>query len=252
MAADNAGPMVSVITITYNAAQTLERTIVSVEAQDYKAIEYIIVDGGSTDGTMQIVGRHERSISRCISEPDDGIYFAMNKGLAAATGEYVWFLNAGDEFHSPSSVSDAMSAAAGADVVYGDTVVTAADGSVIGGRRLEPPERLTADSFRDGMLVCHQAFVPRRSICPPYDTSFRFSADYDWCLKILLKARSVVNARQVLVRFLDGGFTKSHIAQGLRERFAIMSRQFGLAPTLARHLLIAARFFRFWIAKGRF
>lgn len=252
MAPDSLGPMVSVITITFNAARTLERTIASVERQDYKAIEYIIVDGGSTDGTLQIVGRHERTVSRCISEPDDGIYFAMNKGLAAATGEYVWFLNAGDEFAQPSTLSSVMAAAAGADVVYGDTVVTALDGSVIGGRRLAPPDSLTADSFRDGMLVCHQAFVPRRSLCAPYDTSFRFSADYDWCLKILLKARSVVNARQVVVRFLDGGFTKSHIVEGLRERFTIMSRQFGFFPTLARHLPIAARFFRFWISKGRF
>lgn len=250
--ADNLGPMVSIITITFNAAKTLERTIVSVERQDYKAVEYIIVDGGSTDGTMQIVGRHERTVNRCISEPDDGIYFAMNKGLAAATGEFVWFLNAGDELADETTLSSVMAAAKDADVIYGDTVLTRLDGSLIGGRRLAPPDQLTPDSFRDGMLVCHQAFVARRTLCSPYDTSFRFSADFDWCLKILLKARNVVNTRRTLVRFLDGGFTKSHIVEGLRERFTIMSRQFGFFPTLVRHIPIAARFFWFLITKGRF
>lgn len=244
--------MVTIITVTYNAAQTLERTITSVERQDYKAIEYIIVDGGSTDGTMQIVGRHDRAVNRCISEPDDGIYFAMNKGLAAATGEYVWFLNAGDELAGPGTLTSVMQAAAGADIVYGDTVITDMDGNVVGGRRLATPETLTPDSFRDGMLVCHQAFVARRTLCPPYDTSFRYSADYDWCLRVLTRARSVVNAREVVVRFLDGGFTKSHIVAGLRERFTIMSRNFGLLPTIARHIPIAARFLWFWITKGRF
>lgn len=253
MPEDSLGPMVSIITITYNAAQTLERTILSVEAQDYKAIEYIIVDGGSTDGTMSIVGRHVSTVNRCISEPDDGIYFAMNKGLAVATGEYVWFLNAGDELATPDSVSSVMALAKdGADVLYGDTVITNLDGSVQGNRRLAPPDNLTPESFRDGMLVCHQAFVARRTICPAYDTSFRFSADYDWCLKILLKAKNVVNTRLTIVRFLDGGFTKSHIVEGLRERFTIMSRHFGFLPTLVRHVPIGARFLWFWLTKGRF
>lgn len=246
------GPMVSIVTITYNAAQTLERTIASVERQDYKAIEYIIVDGGSTDGTMQIVGHHERTVNRCISEPDDGIYFAMNKGLAVATGEFVWFLNAGDELAEPTTVSSVMAHAQGADVIYGDTVITNLDGSVQGNRRLAPPDALSAESFRDGMLVCHQAFVARRTLCPAYDTAFRFSADYDWCLRILTKARTVVNTHATLVRFLDGGFTKSHIVEGLRERFTIMARHFGFLPTLLRHIPIGARFFWFWITKGRF
>ncbi len=252
MAKNSTGPIVTIITITYNAAETLERTIASVEAQDYGNIEYVIVDGGSTDGTMQIVGRHSQRVNKCISEPDDGLYYAMNKGLKAATGEYVWFLNSGDELNGPGTVSLVASLSDGADIIYGDTVITAMDGHVIGGRRLTPPERLTRESFRNGMLVCHQAFVARRSICPPYDTRYRYSADYDWCLRIVEKSRKAVNARASLVRFLDGGVTKSHIAEGLRERFDIMRRHYGTARTIARHIPIGAKFLWFWITRGRF
>ncbi len=252
---DNQGraqAIVSIITITYNAVETLERTIESVEAQDYRAIEYIVVDGGSTDGTMQVVGRHATTVGRCISEPDDGLYYAMNKGLKLATGEYVWFLNAGDELNSPDTVSRVMASATGADVYYGDTVITAMDGSVIGKRRLAPPEVLTAESFRDGMLVCHQAFIARRSLCPQYDTRYKYSADYDWCVKILKSARKIVNTHETLVRFLDGGVTSSHIVEGLKERFAIMRQHFGTAGTVMKHIPIGVKFLWFWATRGRF
>ncbi len=252
---DNQGraqAIVSIITITYNAVETLERTIESVEAQDYRAIEYIVVDGGSTDGTMQVVGRHATTVGRCISEPDDGLYYAMNKGLKLATGEYVWFLNAGDELNSPDTVSRVMASAVGADVYYGDTVITAMDGSVIGKRRLAPPEVLTAESFRDGMLVCHQAFIARRSLCPQYDTRYKYSADYDWCVKILKSARKIVNTHETLVRFLDGGVTSSHIVEGLKERFAIMRQHFGTVGTVMKHIPIGVKFLWFWATRGRF
>ncbi len=252
---DNQGraqAIVSIITITYNAVETLERTIESVEAQDYRAIEYIVVDGGSTDGTMQVVGRHATTVGRCISEPDDGLYYAMNKGLKLATGEYVWFLNAGDELNSPDTVSRVMASAAGADVYYGDTVITAMDGSVIGKRRLAPPEVLTAESFRDGMLVCHQAFIARRSLCPQYDTRYKYSADYDWCVKILKSARKIVNTHETLVRFLDGGVTSSHIVEGLKERFSIMRQHFGTVGTVMKHIPIGVKFLWFWATRGRF
>ncbi len=242
----------SIITITFNAVETLERTIASVEAQDYRAIEYIVVDGGSTDGTMQVVGRHASTVGRCISEPDDGLYYAMNKGLKVATGEYVWFLNAGDELNSPDTVSRVMNSDRGADVYYGDTVITSMDGSVIGKRRLAPPESLTAESFRNGMLVCHQAFIARRSLCPQYDTRYKYSADYDWCVKILKSARKVVNTHETLVRFLDGGVTSSHIVDGLKERFAIMRRHFGTVGTVLKHIPIGVKFLWFWATRGRF
>ena len=117
-------PLVSIITITYNAAATLERTIESIERQDYDRIEYIVIDGASTDGTLQIIQRHMSGISYMISERDSGLYDAMNKGMAAATGDYLWFVNAGDEIFASDTVSRMMAAEPDADVYYGDTVMT--------------------------------------------------------------------------------------------------------------------------------
>ena len=102
------------------------------------------------------------------------------------------------------------------------------------------------------MLVSHQSFVARRTLCRPYDTAFRFSADYGWCLDILRRSQRICNTHLTLSRFLDGGITKQNIVPGLRERFVIMKRNFGLMPTLAAHVPIACRFFAFWLTKGRF
>ena len=245
-------PLVSIITITYNAAATLERTIESIERQDYDRIEYIVIDGASTDGTLQIIQRHMSGISYMISERDSGLYDAMNKGMAAATGDYLWFVNAGDEIFASDTVSRMMAAEPDADVYYGATVMTDMQGELIGRRRLAPPERLTWRSFSRGMLVSHQSFVARRTLCRPYDTAFRFSADYGWCLDILRRSQRICNTHLTLSRFLDGGITKQNIVPGLRERFVIMKRNFGLMPTLAAHVPIACRFFAFWLTKGRF
>lgn len=246
-------PVVSIITITYNAASTLERTIESVERQDYAAIEYIVVDGASTDGTMEIVGRHASRVGKYVSEPDGGLYYAMNKGLGMATGDYVWFLNAGDELYGPTTVSEAMARGdAETDILYGDTVITRMDGSEVGPRRLSPPKSLSRDSFRDGMLVCHQSFVARRTLCPEYDTRYRLSADFDWCVKVIERSRKSVNTEMTMVRFLDGGVTKHNIGRALSERFEIMTRHYGWLPTIAHHVPIAARFLWFWLTRGRF
>lgn len=240
----------SIITITFNAEATLERTIESIENQDFKDIEYIIVDGRSTDGTMDIVHRHEAIVNKWVSEPDKGLYDAMNKGLRMATGDYVWFINAGDEIAEPSTVSRFINT--DADIIYGDTVMTDMNGNVIGNRRLTPPEKLDWKSFKDGMLVSHQAFVARRSLCGEYDLNFRFSADFDWCIRIMKKSSEIENSHMTLARFLDGGITKQNIIPGLRERFRIMMHHYGLLSTVMHHIPIAFKFFAFWISKGRF
>lgn len=242
----------SIITITYNAEQTLERTILSVEQQDYHNIEYIIVDGKSSDATMDIVARHSSRVNKCISEPDGGLYYAMNKGLLMASGDYVWFLNAGDEITDSHTVTKMFESFNDADVYYGDTVMTDMDGNIIGERRLAPPESLNWKSFKNGMLVSHQSFVPRLTLCREYDTNFRFSADFDWCVNILRKSSSIVNTHLVLSRFLDGGITKHNIISGLKERFRIMVHHYGIISTVLHHIPIAAKFFYYWITRGRF
>lgn len=244
--------MLSIITITFNAAQTLQRTIDSIKNQSYKNIEYIIIDGASTDETIDIIQRNADCITHWISEKDNGLYDAMNKGLAMATGSYVWFINSGDEIKSPTTVADMFAACPNADVIYGETVMTDINGNEIGNRRLTPPEHLTYRDFKRGMLVSHQSFIAKRSLAEPYNLKYRFSADYEWCLKILRKSTIIANSHLVLSRFLDGGITKHNIIPGLKERFTIMVQQFGLIPTLLNHIPIALKFFTFWARNKRF
>ena len=250
---------VSVITVCRNAEATIGRTIESVSRQTARGeIEYIVVDGLSGDGTVGIVrdaetrGKLEGVEVRVVSERDSGIYDAMNKGLRMATGEYVWFVNAGDEIAEADTVEKMLKGWRGADVLYGDTLIVDDEGRAIGQRRLSPPEELTWRSFRRGMLVSHQSFVARRELCPEYDTQYKYSADFDWCVKILKKAGKVANTRMTLSRFLDGGMTKHHIAEGLKERFRIMTGHYGIVKTVWSHIPIAVKFFWFWITKGWF
>lgn len=122
-------PKVSVITVSYNAESEIEETILSVIGQDYPNIEYIIVDGGSKDNTIEIVRKYESNISKWISEPDKGCYDAMNKGIDLANGEWIIFMNSGDSFFSNDSVRNALFNAMDYDVIYGDTKVVADFGS---------------------------------------------------------------------------------------------------------------------------
>lgn len=120
---------ITVVTVCYNAAGLIEETIKSVLSQTHRDLEYIIIDGNSTDGTMDIVRRYADRISLIVSEPDSGIYDAMNKGIAAATGEYVNFMNAGDTFSSPEAVAEVVRRLDPAsDVVYGDSTMIDYDG----------------------------------------------------------------------------------------------------------------------------
>jgi hypothetical protein len=112
----------------------------------------------------------------------------MNKGLKAATGDYVWFLNAGDILKHYRVVADLATVAAQngrPDILYGETDLMDKDGNIFAERRLKAPKNLTWKSFRMGMLVCHQAFIVKRSIVPEYDLQYRFSGDFDWCIRCL-------------------------------------------------------------------
>lgn len=245
-------PLISIITITYNAEETLERTILSIIAQNYPAIEYIIIDGASTDGTCEIIRRYNQHITFWMSEPDNGLYDAMNKGLGKASGEYVWFINAGDEVFEPQTLQNIFKESPYADIYYGDTVMTNLQGEVIGSRRLSPPEKLTWKSFRKGMLVSHQSFIAARKLVQPYNLKYRYSADFEWCLVALKNAHNITNTHTTLSRFLDGGITKKNIVPGLKERFRIMIQYYGLLTTLIMHFPIAIKFILFLLRNKRF
>lgn len=225
----------------------MEATLDSVACQSARgSVEYIVVDGGSGDGTRELLASAaaQGTVDKWVSEADGGIYPAMNRGLELATGQWVWFLNAGDcllDQHTVQSVLNAIAASPEAGVVYGETLVVDAEGRELGGRRLRAPERLTAWSLLGGMRVCHQAFVARRERAPKYDTQYHWSADYDWVLRIVEQGAPSQRV-PTLVRYLDGGATKRHIPEGLRERFRIMTQHFGLLPAIGANLVLGVRF----------
>lgn len=231
-------PKFSVITVTYNAEKVLEDTIQSVISQTYHHVEYIIVDGASTDGTMAIVDKYRDRISRVISEPDKGLYDAMNKGISLATGDYLCFLNAGDSFHEDDTLQAMVHSISGnelPDVLYGETALVDSQGHFLRMRRLSAPETLTWKSFKHGMLVCHQAFFARHTLIEPYDLRYRFSADFDWCIRVMKKAHRLHNTRLTLIDYLEEGMTTRNHKASLKERFRIMARHYGLLSTIARH-----------------
>lgn len=232
-------PRISIITICYNAASTITRTLRSVSAQTYPNIQYLIIDGASKDNTLELV-RELAPEAEIYSERDKGIYDAMNKGLDRATGDYVWYVNAGDALASPTTVEDLVRATCAGDslpdVLYGDTRLIDAEGHDLGLRRLRPPHQLDWRSFRSGMLVCHQAFVAKRSISPHYDLRYRFSADVDWCIRVLKEAKTTAFYPEPIALYLNEGTTTANHRASLIERFHVMRHHYGLVTTVLQHL----------------
>ena len=250
---------ITYVTITYNAAKVLQRTLDSVLAQDYPNIEHLIIDGASTDDTLKNVddyiarsnaaeNGHQIQVS---SEPDKGIYDAMNKGLRSMTGDYVCYLNAGDFLpttDTASRIAQQVEASGNTPaVLYGDTDIVDGEGRFLHHRRLAPPEKLTWKSFRQGMLVCHQAFYARTdfAIATPYDMQYRYSADVDWCIRVMKAAAKenvpMLNLHMVVANYTQEGQTTLHHRESLWERYRVMERHYGRVQTFLLHCWFAVR-----------
>lgn len=244
-------PTVSIITVTYNAERFLERTIRSVVAQETTDYEYILIDGASTDGTLAIINQYSDYITDWISEPDRGLYDAMNKGLHRARGRYVWFMNAGDELYDAQTLPRLLNSirATDADVYYSDALYVCDDGSRRSGSAVGLRSQVTVHSlpkhltWRDmalGMKVCHQAFITKQTIAPDYPTD-NLSADLDWEIRCLKAAQRVEYVPFVLCRYLIGGLSVQQHRRSLTDRFKVLVTHFGLLPTLLNHGRILAR-----------
>ena len=248
----------SIITITFQAEAVLQCTLDSVLTQTYPHIEHLIVDGASKDGTLAIAKNYQQQSDAqhnghtviVQSEPDKGIYDAMNKGLAKATGDYVVFLNAGDWLPSTDTLEQvAEKAADGPAVLYGDTAIYDGEGHYLYPRRLRPPQNLSWRSFRHGMLVCHQAFYARLDIAKDihYDTQYKYSGDVDWCIRVMKAAAQqklpLRNVEAVIVNYTEEGATTRYHRESLRERYQVMCHHYGRITTLLMHLWFVVRTF---------
>ena len=237
-----ATPVISIITVCYNAEREIKATLKSVKEQSFKNYEYIIIDGASKDNTLKVISQSGVEPTHLVSERDKGIYDAMNKGLALAQGEYLMFLNAGDSLYSTNTLQKIADVAKGSpDVIYGDTAIVDAERNYLRPRKLRPPKTLTRNSFKNGMLVCHQAFLPKRELAMPYDMAYRFSADFDWCVKILLASKKCTQIDDFIVNYLEEGATTRNHIKSLKERFRIMCKHYGFFVTFFKHICFLFR-----------
>ena len=178
-------PLITIVTIVYNAVSTIENTILSIIGQTYSNIEYIIIDGGSTDGTKDIIKKYENKVAKWISEPDKGIYDAMNKGIKMATGEWINFMNAGDTFYHSNTIDNIFSDnLSNYDVVYGAVNMKYEDFDKI----IRPKHRI---SRNHPMPFNHQSVFVRISLHKMnlFDITYRYAADYNFFCKIYKIAR---------------------------------------------------------------
>lgn len=217
------GPLVSVITVCYNSETHIAEAMESVLAQSYPHVEYIVVDGGSTDSTMDIVRSFAERFGERLtwaSEPDDGIYDAMNKGIALCSGELIGLLNS-DDAYLPDAVERivaAFRAEPDAGAIFGDVEVVSQDGSSL---RTEVAATPAPGSLPLRMPMCHQSlFVARRVYdeLGSFDTAYRILADYEHVLRMLRAGERFVHVPGVVARFREGGACSADTARSNAER----------------------------------
>lgn len=232
-------PLLSIITVVRNAPDDLRTTLNSVKSQTCQLYEQIVIDGASTDNTVAVANDCGIKNLTVISEPDRGIYDAMNKGLALAQGDYVMFLNSGDTLADDDTIEALSQVMMDLDypgIVYGQTRIVDVNRQVLGPRHFNAPEDLTLESFAEGMVVCHQAFVVLRKITSPFNTRFKYSADYDWCIRCLMRSRRNAYVDRILIDYLNEGTTTHHHKASLVERFKIMAHYYGIWNAIGTHL----------------
>ena len=225
-------PLFTIVTINFNNAVGLDETIRSVTAQGFSAKEYIVVDGGSTDASGDVIGTHASQIDCVLNGPDRGIYDAMNKGAAISRGEWVLFLNSGDMFAS-SDVLERLSATAfssDADILLGDVIVLYPDGT----KRLQ--KAVQAGEIPYGMICSHQSMLVRRSLLlsQPF-TIGRMRSDYEFTLRAWKLGRRFQLLGFAVAKVAAGGWSDRNRLQSLRERWVLLREAGAFSARLLPH-----------------
>ncbi len=229
-ATNSMNPLVTIITVVYNNVHAIRGTIESVLAQKSSEIEFLVIDGGSTDGTIDIIEEYHGKIDRVISEKDSGIFHAMNKGIRLARGQYVNFMNSGDTFSSPDIIAELIPLLSFAtyDVIYGDIYVATQGGNTI---KKSAPNPLVV---RHRIPFCHQSAFVKTSVLREFefDEKFRMSADFKFFKQCYLGGKSFYNAGAVICNFDKTGISNTNRAAGLRENMRIIRELEGGASGL--------------------
>ena len=221
-------PLITIITAVLNGMSHLEQTIQSVLNQGYDNIEYIIVDGGSTDGTLDIIRRYDDKIAYWLSEPDKGIYDAMNKGIVLSTGEIVGLINS-DDYYEKGAIEQVVDAyrkygVKNGTIIYGNYYIL---DEIINVKT----ELLSDLKFWKGMSICHQAMFVTRDIYQtdsPYDTKLKYAADYAFLVNAIRTNVNFINTEKFLVTFRNVGATYNNVVSSYRESLSILRQHSGL------------------------
>lgn len=202
-------PLITIITVVRNGEQIIEETIASVLQQEYNNIEYIIIDGGSTDNTIEKIKKHENSIDLWISEPDKGIYDAMNKGIALASGEWINFMNAGDQFYDFSTLKKIVSEIIKkkSDIIYGDFIAVNEDSK----DEVYIKSKSLSEIWK-GMIFCHQSVFIKRNLLLqiPFDIKFKIVADYKQILSLYCDGYDFKNLEMPISKISIDGVSYSN------------------------------------------
>lgn len=211
---------ITVVTVSFNAAGEIGKTLQSVTEQDYPELEYVVIDGGSTDGTQDLIRKWSEGISKWTSERDGGIYDGMNKGIAAATGDYVLFMNAGDVFADRRVVSDVaefINAHPDADVVYGNSEQVLEYGTWL--------VRPSCAFLNNKMAISHQASFVRASLLRehPFSLKYKYASDFEQLSSLYLEGRKFVYFDRLIatVEMRDGA-TYKHYIESAEEMYSII------------------------------
>lgn len=213
--------LISIITINYNNQKGLEKTIQSVVSQTYKKIQYIVIDGGSSDGSEEIIKKYSDNISYWVSEPDNGIYHAMNKGVDKAIGDYLLFLNSGDCLHDEVSIEECLKFfSSGEDLIIGQVYITPS--GIIGWKDLKAP--ITMYDFYEWGPVPHQACFIKRVLFENmrYDESLKIVSDWKFFMQaIVFKECSYKIIKYIVSDFEEGGISSNKYACDLEREYVL-------------------------------
>jgi glycosyltransferase involved in cell wall biosynthesis len=235
-------PLISIITVVYNGAHTLEQTILSVINQTYKNIEYIIIDGGSTDGTIDIIKKNENKLAYWISEPDKGIYDAMNKGIKQATGVLIGIINSDDwyELDAVENIVNKFNEQRNIAIYYGNIKIIYENKEIY--QKNKKIKHITA-----GMAINHPTCFVHREIYETvglFDINYRIVADYDFILRSFLLNIPFFNVEQILVNMSAGGISDINYIEGWQEEKKSL-RKNGFSRLYANYFYLEKRIKRF-------
>ena len=224
-------PLFSIITVVYNDPVNLQKTITNVAEQEYPNVQFIVIDGGSTDNTLDVIGKNHETITTWKSEKDSGIYDAMNKGLSFAKGDYINFLNAGDTFLNPlvlKRVAEEINSTH-AEIIYGQALHKS---KVEGNVSFVKGKTITPSTLFRNVPFCHQALFVKKELFQEigtYDTAYRIVADYEWMIRYYNTRKNTDQMhfmRKVLVEYDTDGFSFKNITQAVHEKFKIANKNF--------------------------